>query len=55
LILKLSVTTPIGPRAPSPIQVIQGDTVLDKLQVEDWEGEASDDEASEEAKLTKVE
>jgi hypothetical protein len=29
--------------------------VLDKLQVEDWEGEASDDEASEEAELTKVE
>jgi hypothetical protein len=41
-------------QAPSPIQVIKGDTVLEQLQVEDWEDEASDDEVAEEAELASI-
>jgi hypothetical protein len=40
--------------APSQIQVIQGEVVLKQLQVEDWEDEAFDDEAAEEAELARV-
>jgi MoxR-like ATPase len=40
--------------APSPIQVIQEHTVLEQLQLEDWEDEASEDEVEEEAELARV-
>jgi hypothetical protein len=36
------------PRAPSPIQVLQGDVKLDQIQVQDWDEEAYEDEATEE-------
>jgi hypothetical protein len=39
---------------PSPIQVIQEHTELEKLQVKDWEDEASEDETEEEAELDRV-
>jgi hypothetical protein len=35
-------------RAPSPAQVIQGDTELDQIQVQHWDEEACEDEAVEE-------
>jgi hypothetical protein len=39
------------PWAPSPIQVIQGDTELEQVQLQDWEEEASGDEVMEEELL----
>jgi hypothetical protein len=38
-------------RAPSPIQVIEGDVELEQVQVQDWEEEAFEDEAVEEELL----
>jgi hypothetical protein len=35
-------------RAPSLAQVIQGDTELDQVQVQDWDEDAYEDEATEE-------
>jgi hypothetical protein len=41
-------------RAPSPIQVIQGDLVLDQIQVQDWDEEADEDKVAKEEELTRV-
>jgi hypothetical protein len=41
-------------RTPSPIQVIQGNVQLEKIQVEDWENEDLEDETAEEEKLARV-
>jgi hypothetical protein len=37
-----------------PIQVIQGDVKLEQVQLQDWEEEASEDEAAEEEELLRV-
>jgi hypothetical protein len=42
------------PWAPSPIHVIQENAKFENLQVEDWENEASEDEAAEEVELARV-
>jgi hypothetical protein len=42
------------PQAASPIQVIQVDVELKKIQVQDWEEEASEDEVVEEEELLRV-
>jgi hypothetical protein len=42
------------PRAPSPPQIIHGEPGLDQVQVQDWETEASKDEATEEEDLLRV-
>jgi hypothetical protein len=42
------------PRAPSAIQVIQGDIKLEQIQLQDREEEASEDEASKVEKLLRV-
>jgi hypothetical protein len=42
------------PRTPSPIQVIQGNTVPVKIPVEDWEDVAFEDEAAEDEELGRV-
>jgi hypothetical protein len=42
------------PWAPSPVQVIQANVELEQVQVQDWEEEASDDEAAEEEELLRV-
>jgi hypothetical protein len=41
-------------RVPLPIQVIQENTELEQIQLKDWEDEASQDEAAEEAELARV-
>jgi hypothetical protein len=33
-------------RAPSPVQVIQGNVEFDQIQVQDWDKEAEEDEAT---------
>jgi hypothetical protein len=40
--------------APSPIQVIQGNTKPEQIQVEDWEDEAFEDNVAEEEELPRV-
>jgi hypothetical protein len=40
--------------SPSPVQVIQGDVELEQVQLQDWEEEASKDEAAEEEELLRV-
>jgi hypothetical protein len=42
------------PWTTSLIQVIQGSTELQQIQVEDWEDEAFEDEAAEEVELARV-
>jgi hypothetical protein len=43
------------PRALSPVQVLQGDTIFDQIQVQDWDEEAKEDEAAmEEEELVRV-
>jgi hypothetical protein len=42
------------PRAPLPIQVIQGDAEIKQVQVPDWEEEALDEKATEEEELLRV-
>jgi hypothetical protein len=38
------------PRAPSPVQVIQGDVEFDQIQIQDWDEEVDEDEAAAEEK-----
>jgi hypothetical protein len=43
------------PRAPSPVQDVQGDAELDQVQVQDWDEEAEQDKATaEEEELARV-
>jgi hypothetical protein len=43
------------PRAPSPVQDVQGDAELDQVQVQDWDEEAEQDKAiAEEEELARV-
>jgi hypothetical protein len=37
-------------RAPSPVQVIQGDAEFDQIQIQDWDEEVDEDEAAAEEK-----
>jgi hypothetical protein len=41
-------------QVPSPIHVIQGNVEIEKIQMEDWEDEAFEDEATIEAELSRV-
>jgi hypothetical protein len=42
------------PRAPSSLQVIQGDTELDQIPIQDWDEVEEDEAAAEEDELIKV-
>jgi hypothetical protein len=42
------------PRAPSPTHTLPGDVDLDHIQIDDWDEEAKEEAAAEEAELARV-